>query len=322
MLKNAKLQVLLVLAVGGLLGYFAATGKLSWLLGADDAKTAPPSNDIQVTGVLGSPSATTTIDGKKLPNAPPPFGGVIKQNEAQSKAWWPPRVVPPKGAPNVLLIMTDDVGCAAPSTFGGVIPTPALDRVAKAGLRYTNFHSVSLCSPSRQALITGRNHHSVGFGMLGEDSNGFPGYNAELPKDKATLGRILLGNGYRTSWFGKNDATPIGERSQAGPFDHWPTGLGYEFFYGFNGGDTSQWQPGNLHRNTTSITPFVVHPGWNLTTAMADEAVHWLNHLTDLNPSMPFLVYYAPGGSHVPYHQSKELVETNSVMYVVYRGWI
>src|SRR5262245_61918997 len=116
---------------------------------------------VQTTGTPGSPNATTTIPGNQLPPPPDPkFGGVINQNEAQSKVWWPPRVAPPKGAPNVLLIMTDDVGFAAPSTFGGVIPTPTLDRIAKAGLRYTNFNSVSLCSPSRQALITGRNHHS------------------------------------------------------------------------------------------------------------------------------------------------------------------
>src|SRR5215813_3026475 len=150
---------------------------------------------VQAAGTPGSPDATTTIPGHQLPPPAPKFGGVINQNEAQSKVWWPPRVVPPKGAPNVLLIMTDDVGFAAPSTFGGVIPTPTLDRVAQAGLRYTNFHSVSLCSPSRAALVTGRNHHSVSFGALGEQTNGFPGYYCELPKDKATTARILQGNG-------------------------------------------------------------------------------------------------------------------------------
>src|SRR6266508_3259272 len=122
----------------------------------------------QITGTAGSPSATTTIDGKQLPPPDPKFGGVIKEKASESKAWWAPRVVPPKGAPNVLLIMTDDQGFGAPSTFGGVIPTPAMDRIAKAGLRYTNFHSTSLCSPSRAAIITGRNHHSVGYGVVGE----------------------------------------------------------------------------------------------------------------------------------------------------------
>ena len=137
----------------------------------------------QTTGVPGSPDATTTIDGRQLPPPDPKFGGVINHNAQQSKAWWPPRVVPPKGAPNVLLIMTDDVGFGAPSTFGGVIPTPALDRIAQAGLRYTNFHSTALCSPTRAALITGRNHHSVGFGVISEAATGFPGYNSIIAKD-------------------------------------------------------------------------------------------------------------------------------------------
>ena len=161
------------------------------------AATAFARAETQTTGTPGSPSATTTISGKQLPPPDPKFGGVIKENAAQSKAWWAPRVVPPKGAPNVLLIMTDDVGFGAPSTFGGVIPTPALDRIAKDGLRYTQFHSTALCSPTRAALITGRNHHSVGFGVISEQSTGFPGYNSIIPKDKATIGRILLDNGYR-----------------------------------------------------------------------------------------------------------------------------
>src|SRR5271165_3998588 len=153
---------------------------------------ALPVNAQETTGEPGSPSATTTIDGKQLPAPDPKFGGVIKENAAQSKPWWAPRVVPPKGAPNVLLIMLDDVGFGAHSTFGGVIPTPALDRIAKAGLRYTQFHSTSLCSPTRAALITGRNHHQVGFGVVSEQSTGFPGYNSIIAKDKATIGRILL----------------------------------------------------------------------------------------------------------------------------------
>ena len=204
----------------------------------------------EATGTPGAPNATTTIDGRYLPNPPAPFGGEINLNAAQSKPWWPARVVPPKGAPNILLIMTDDVGFAAPSTFGGVIPTPALDRIANTGLRYTNFHSTSLCSPTRAALITGRNHHAVGFGVITEQSTGFPGYNSIIGKDNATIGRILLDNGYRTSWFGKDHNTPDWVASQAGPFDQWPTGMGFEYFYGFVGGDTSQWQP-NLFRNTT-----------------------------------------------------------------------
>src|SRR6266513_4432895 len=157
----------------------------------------------QITGTPGSPDATVTIDGKQLPPPPLPFGGVIKESAADSKPYWPPRVVPPKGAPNILLIMTDDQGYGVSGTFGGVIPTPALDRIAAAGLRYTQFHSTALCSPTRAALITGSNHHSVGFGVITEISTGYPGYNSVITRDKATVGKVLKDNGFATSWFGK-----------------------------------------------------------------------------------------------------------------------
>ncbi len=162
----------------------------------------------QVNGVPGSANATVTLDGKQLPPPPMPFGGVIKDTAKDSTPYWPPRVVPPKGAPNILLIMTDDQGYGVSSTFGGVIPTPALDRIAKAGLRYTQFHSTALCSPTRAALITGRNHHSVGFGVIGELSTGYPGYDSVIGPDNATIGTILRDNGYATSWFGKDHNTP------------------------------------------------------------------------------------------------------------------
>jgi Arylsulfatase A and related enzymes len=188
--------------------------------------------EIQTTGTPGSPSATTTIDGKQIPPPPLPFGGVIKESATDSKPWWPPTVVPPKGAPNVLLIMTDDQGYGVSGTFGGVIPTPAMDRIAKAGLRYTQFHSTALCSPTRAALITGRNHHSVGFGVIGEMSTGFPGYDSVIGPESATIGEILKENGYATSWFGKNHNTPTYLYSVAGPFDQWPIGMGFQYFYG------------------------------------------------------------------------------------------
>ena len=159
---------------------------------------ALPAKAQQTTGTPGSPSATTTIDGKQLPPPDPKFGGVIKEKATESTPWWPPRVVPPKGAPNVLLIMTDDDGFGAPGTFGGVIPTPALDRIANSGLRYTNFHSTSLCSPTRAAIITGRNHHSVGSEVVGEIATGFPGYDSIIPIEKGTIGTILKDNGYAT----------------------------------------------------------------------------------------------------------------------------
>src|SRR5262245_160409 len=158
----------------------------------------------QVTGVSGSPDATTTIDGNQLPPPAPKFGGTIKESWTDSTPWWPPRVVPPKGAPNILLIMTDDQGYGVSSTFGGVIPTPAVERIARAGLRYTNFNSTALCSPTRAALITGRNHHSAGFGVIAELSTGHPGYDSIIGPENATIGTILRDNGYATSWFGKN----------------------------------------------------------------------------------------------------------------------
>ncbi|HTQ49155.1 MAG TPA: arylsulfatase [Candidatus Acidoferrales bacterium] len=290
-------------------------------LGLTSCATAPSASaTIQTTGEPGSPSATTTITGQQLPAPDPQFGGVIKENAAQSKAWWAPRVVPPKEAPNILLIMTDDVGFGAPSTFGGVIPTPALDRIAQMGLRYTQFHSTALCSPTRAALITGRNHHSAGFGVVSEQSTGFPGYNSIIPKDKATIGRILLDNGYATSWFGKDHNTPTFQASQAGPFDQWPIGMGFEYFYGFVGGDTSQWEP-NLFRNTTAIYPYLGHPGWNLTTAMADDAIAWLNQLNAIDPSKPFFCYYVPGGTHAPHHPTQEWVDKIHAMHLFDHGW-
>jgi arylsulfatase A-like enzyme len=274
----------------------------------------------QVTGVPGSPSATTTISGKQLPPPPPKFGGVIKENAYQSKPWWPPRVVPPKGAPNVLLIMTDDVGFGAPSTFGGVIPTPALDRIANAGLRYTQFHSTALCSPTRAALITGRNHHSVGFGTISETATGFPGYDSIITKDEVTIGTILRDNGYATSWFGKDHNTPAFQASQVGPFDQWPIGMGFDYFYGFVGGDTSQWQP-NLFRNTTQIYPYMGHPGWNLTTAMADDAIAHIKMLHEVDPGKPFFVHYVPGGTHAPHHPTPEWIKKISDMHLFDKGW-
>ena len=274
----------------------------------------------EVTGKLGSPGATTTIDGKQLPSPDPKFGGTIKDGALQSKAWWAPRVVPPKGAPNVLLIMTDDVGYGAPSTFGGVIPTPAMDRIAKAGLRYTQFHSTALCSPTRAALITGRNHHSAGFGVVSEQATGFPGYNSVIAKDKSTVGRILKENGYATSWFGKNHNTPTFQCSQAGPFDQWPCGMGFDYFYGFMGGDTNQWQP-NLFRNTTQIYPFQGKPGWNLITAMADDAIGRLEELNQIDPTKPFFCYYVPGATHAPHHPTQEWIEKIHALHLFDDGW-
>ncbi len=274
----------------------------------------------QVTGELGSPSATTTISGKELPPPDPKFGGVIKDVAKDSKPWWPPRVVPPKSAPNILLIMTDDAGYGVPSTFGGVIPTPALDRVAKLGLRYTQFHSTALCSPTRAALITGRNHHSVGFGVISEQATGYPGYDSIITKDKATIGTILKDNGYATSWFGKNHNTPAYQYSAAGPFDQWPIGMGFEYFYGFMGGDSSQWEP-FLFRNTTQVFPWIGKPGYNLITDMADDAIDHMKQLNAAAPNQPFFVYYVPGATHAPHHPTPEWIDKIHNMHLFDKGW-
>jgi len=262
----------------------------------------------QINGVPGAPTSTTTLDGKQLPPPPMNFGGVIKESAKDSTPWWPPRVVPPPGAPNVLLIMTDDQGYGVSSTFGGVIPTPALDRIAAAGLRYTQFHSTALCSPTRAALITGRNHHSVGFGVIGELSTGYPGYDSIIGPDNATIGTILRDNGYATSWFGKDHNTPAFQYSAAGPFDQWPVGMGFQYFYGFLGGETDQWTP-YLFRNTTQVFPWIGKPGYNLTTDMADDAIKYMRELNAAAPDKPFFLYYVPGGSHSPHQPTQEWID-------------
>ena len=259
--------------------WFAATGIFF-------ACSAPAQ---QINGTPGSPDATMTIKGNQLPPPPMPFGGVIKETAADSTPYWPPRVVPPKGAPNVLLIMTDDQGYGISGTFGGVIPTPALDRVAESGLRYTQFCSTALCSPTRAALITGRNHHSAGFGVVTELSTGYPGYDSIITPDKATIGEILKQNGYATSWFGKNHNTPAFQYSIAGPFNQWPSGMGFEYFYGFMGGETDQWTP-YLFKDHTQIFPWIGRKDYNLTTDMADEAVKYLHGMNAVAPDQPFFL--------------------------------
>jgi arylsulfatase len=278
----------------------------------------------QVTGTPGSPGAKTTIDGRYLPPPPQRFKGQIEPNAVDSKPYWPELVVPPKGAPNILLIMTDDVGFSAPSTFGGVIPTQALDRVAKMGLRYTRFHTTALCSPTRAALLTGRNHHSVATGVVVDQATGYPGYDSVIKRDTVAIGEILRLNGYDTSWYGKDHNTPQWVASQAGPFTDWPTGpvKGFDYYFGFIGDDTSQWQPNNLFRNTTPIEPYLDNPGWNLITAMADEAIARIKMLNEVQPDRPFMIYYAPGGTHAPHHPTPEWVKKISDMHLFDEGWI
>jgi arylsulfatase A-like enzyme len=296
----------------GVLGGVIATGRLFSLepsAGEKEpaagekapAKVAPP----------GSPAATQSLRSMYLPFPKFPevkFGGKIGINASDSKPFWTPRVVPPKGAPNVLLIMTDDVGFGAPSTFGGVIPTPTMDKIAKMGLRYNNLCSTALCSPTRAAIMTGRNHHSCHFGVITEMSTGFPGYDSMLDETTATIAAILRQYGYATGWWGKNHNTPSFEYSLAGPFTRWPTGgYGFDYFYGFLGGDSNQWTP-FLYRNTTPIFPFEKKKDFNLITEMANDAIRWLGDLHATDPAKPFFMYYVPGGTHAPHHPTPEWI--------------
>ena len=270
---------------------------------------AAPASAQQITGTLGSPDATTTIEGKQLPPPPSKFGGVIKESAKDSKSWWPPRVVPPKGAPNVLLIMTDDQGYGVSGTFGGVIPTPAMDRIAKAGLRYTQFHSTALCSPTRAALITGRNHHSVGLRRDRRIVHGLPRLRLDhRPRERHHRrdpeGERLLprrGSARTTTRPAFNTARP--GRSTNGR-----AGWAFEYFYGFMGGETDQWTP-YLFRDHTQIFPWVGKPGYNLTTDMADEAIKYMSGLNAAAPDQPFFVYYVPGGTHSPHQPTPEWIE-------------
>ncbi|OCB28112.1 arylsulfatase [Mycobacterium malmoense] len=213
----------------------------------------------------------------------------------------PSIVHPPAGAPNVVVVLLDDVGFGAASTFGGPVPTPALDRVAGAGLRYNQFHTTSLCSPTRAALLTGRNHHSAHMGTICEIAYGLPGYDSVIPQSTATVAEVLRLNGYSTALFGKAHFTPTWETGPAGPFDRWPTGLGFERFYGFLGGDTSQYEPA-LYDQITPIEPYVGRDDYHLTEDLADRAIEWIRLQHTSAPDKPFFVYFAPGATHSPHH--------------------
>ncbi len=290
----------------------SAKGALAAGLGAIGFRTAAHAQ---------SPTAVEFPDSKVLPTPTPPFSGAIQPNLVDSTPGWPPTIMPPESAPNVLLILIDDAGFGSNSAFGGVVPTPVLEKLAQRGLRYTQMHNTALCSPTRAALLTGRNHHNVGFGNIAEAATGYPGYDRLTGPETAHVAATLKANGYATAWFGKNHNVPIWEATPQGPFDHWPIGQGYDYFYGFVGGDTSQWQPGNLFRNTTPIHPYNGKPGWNLNTAMADEAIQYINTQTATNPKRPWFIHYAPGATHAPHHPTKEWVDKISAMHLFDDGW-
>jgi arylsulfatase len=242
-----------------------------------------------------------------LPPPEPPFQGKIGRTVKDSTPDFPKGIEAPAGAPNVLLILTDDVGFGATSTFGGPIQTPNFQRVADSGLRYNMYHTTALCSPTRAALITGRNHHSVASGDITEFATGYPGYNSLVPKSAGSVGAVLRENGYNTSWFGKMHNVPDWMSSQAGPFDLWPNGLGFEYFYGFLGGDSDQWHPA-LYENTKPIEPYFGNPNYILDVDLADKAIAWMRMQHALAPNKPWLLYYATGTAHAPHHAPKDWI--------------
>jgi arylsulfatase A-like enzyme len=232
--------------------------------------------------------------------------GVTTYDAKDPDTKFPPieQVRPPKGAPNVLIVLLDDAGFAASSAFGGVINTPTAERLAKNGLKYNRFHTTALCSPTRQALLTGRNHHSVGMGGITEIATSAPGYSSVRPKSAAPLAEILKLNGYSAAQFGKCHEVPVWETSPMGPFNQWPTGSGFEHFYGFIGGETNQWSPA-IYRDTVPVEP-PDDPDYHFTVDITDRAMEWIAQQKALMSDKPFFVYFAPGATHAPHHVPKQ----------------
>jgi len=253
------------------------------------------------------PASAHGLDRTILPIPPAQYRNPIGTTYKDSTAQIQPVLSAPAGAPNILLVLLDDAGYGQTGTFGAPIPTPTLDRLAAGGLRYTHFNVTSLCSPSRAALLTGRNSHSVGMGIVTRYSTGFPGYDGNMPKSAAFVSETLRQNGYSTAAFGKWHLVPEWEAGPNGPFDHWPTGQGFEYFYGFLMGSTDQWRP-VLHEGT-KLRSMDVPPGrerdYTLNENLADQAIAWMGQQKSVTPSRPFFVYYAPGAIHAPLQAPK-----------------
>ncbi|MEJ2816121.1 arylsulfatase [Caulobacter sp. CCG-8] len=234
-------------------------------------------------------------------------GQVGRTFKDSDPAQFPQPVQPPPGAPNIVLILLDDVGFGQFSTFGGGVPSPTMDRLAKEGIRYNRFHTTALCSPTRAALITGRNHHSATFAGITEAATGFDGYTCVLPRNCGTVAEVLRQNGYMTAWIGKNHNTPTWETSPAGPFDRWANGLGFDYFYGFNAGDMNHWHP-VLYENH-NLVPASDDPDYHLTEDLADKAVEWVRRVKSIAPDKPYFLYVAPGATHAPHQAPKAWID-------------
>ncbi|MFM8288961.1 MAG: sulfatase-like hydrolase/transferase, partial [Planctomycetaceae bacterium] len=259
-----------------------------------------------VAGTWALPAfAQVPSDGSVLPFPPTPSASKAAPTLQQSihKRRVEPRRLP-QDAPNVLIVLIDDAGFGVPDTFGGFAHTPTLSRLRNEGISYNRFHTTSICSPTRAALLTGRNHQRVGSGTIAERAVDWDGYTGVIPKTAATLAEVLKNYGYSTSAFGKWHNTPADQTTEAGPFDKWPTGYGFEYFYGFLAGETSQWEP-RLVENTTPIEP-PHDQHYHLTEDMAEQGIKWLKKHRSFAPDKPFLMYWAPGGVHGPHHVAAE----------------
>jgi arylsulfatase A-like enzyme len=255
------------------------------------------------------PDQSPKLSRSILPMSSQPQPGFTAYDAKDPNTKFPPiePLRPPRGAPNVLIVLLDDVGFAASSAFGGPCQTPNFEKLASGGLKYSRFHTTALCSPTRQAMLTGRNHHSVGMGGVTEIATSAPGYCSILPKNKAPLAMILKLNGYSTAQFGKCHEVPPWQTSPLGPFDQWPTGGGgFEYFYGFLGGETNQWDP-TIYEGTTPVEPpKTAEEGYHFTEDMTDKAIAWMRQQKALMADKPFFVYFAPGACHAPHHVPKE----------------
>lgn len=263
-------------------------------------------------GTFGSFPASAVTPAQpetSLPLPTPSFGGTVGETYKDSHSDFPQPVTPPAGAPNVLIILLDDLGFAGTSAYGGLTPTPNFDRIAAEGLRYNAMHNTALCSPSRAALLSGRNHHQVGMGGITEGATGFPGYNSVWADDNAAIGQVLKGNGYATAAIGKWHDTPDWETSVAGPFDRWPTGKGFDYYYGFQGGETDQYYP-QLYLNTTPVEPDrSPEQGYTLNEDLATHAINWLRQKQSVAPNKPWFMYYAPGATHAPHQVPQAYID-------------
>ena len=299
-MQRSRVFSVTVLAISGLIGWLATCAGQRPARAED---TAGPGQ----------------VDRRVLPPIAPTFQGKIGKTYKGSTPDWKPvePLAAPPGAPNVVLIVLDDVGYGQLGCYGGPIETPNIDRLAARGLRYNNFHTTALCSPSRGALLTGRNHHSIGLAAITEGATGYPGNYGNIPKSAATLAEVLKQNGYNTLALGKWHLTPYTAYTSAGPFDRWPLGMGFEKFYGFLGGETDQWAPLLAQDNHFIDTP--TRPGYHVTEDLVDHTIAYIRDQQQANTGRPFVAYLAFGACHAPLHAPKEFIEKYSGKFD--QGW-